>query len=268
MNLLRINNLDLRSIFVLFGLAGFLMTDCAPKPKLLPEDRTPQNVLRCALGNRVEFDTFACLMKLKLKGEDAKFAGTIEFFYKHAGTFSFHPRTLFGMGMFKAGGTGDSLTIYFPKQNEFYAGSFSDFEKTSLWDWEIPLEILLELILGKGGWSDQPPRYAGRRVDLFSYASEDDAWKKTFLVDSRTCRLIQSWWSAKTGGEYLQIEYKNFKTRYQVDTPYMITIRSRTGDYAQIKFLERKFNSSIPPERFELQIPPDARRVVFESGEE
>jgi len=190
----------LRFVLFLLGLAALLIAGCGPKPKLLPEDRTPEKVLRCALGNRVEFDTFACLMKLKLKGEDAKFAGTIEFFYKHPGTFSFHPRTLFGMGMFKAGGTGDSLTIYFPKQNEFYAGSFSDFEKTSLWDWEIPLEILLELILGKGGWSDQPPRYAGRGVDMFSYASEDDAWKKTFLVDSRTCRLIQSWWSPKTGG--------------------------------------------------------------------
>jgi len=119
-------------------LAGFLIIDCAPKPKLLPENRTPQNVLRCAQKNQIEFETFACLMDLKLKGKGANFSGTVEFFYKHPDTFSFCPRTFFGTGTFKVRGEDDSLTIYFPKQNEFYRGSFSDFEKTELWNWKLP----------------------------------------------------------------------------------------------------------------------------------
>ncbi len=268
MNLLRINNLDLRSIFVLFGLAGFLVIDCAPKPKLLPEDRTPQNVLKCALGNRMEFDTFACLMNLKLKGEEAKFTGTIEFFYKHPDTFSFHPRTLFGMGMFKARGTGDSLTIYFPKHNEFYSGSFADFERAGLWNCEIPLNLLLEMVVAEGGPVEEAARHLGREKGRFLYGFEDDTWAKEYWIDAQSCRLVRSQWKHKLDGEVYQIEYENFITQDHAEISKVVDIKSQTKGFARIKFLERKFNLSLSPKKFELQIPPGARRVAFGSDKE
>ena len=264
----RPNILKFLLLLTFFPLLILSVAGCGPKPKLLPEDRTPENVLRCARENRMEFDTFAGLVNLRLKGEEAKFSGTIEFFYKHPDTFSFYPRTFFGAGRFKAKGVGDSLVIYFPKDNEFYSGSFSDFEKTSLWSSEIPLEMLLELILGKGGLSDQGISYTDREGDMFSYASEDDAWSKDFSVDSRSCRLTQSWCRPKGGGESYRIEYSNFKTQNQTDIPRTITITSQTGDQARIKFLERKFDLPLPPNKFEIEIPPDAKRVILrtESG--
>jgi outer membrane lipoprotein-sorting protein len=249
-----------------FALVGFLIVSCAPKPKLLPENRTPENVLRCAQKNQIEFETFACLMDLKLKGKEAKFSGTIEFFYKRPDTFSFYPRTFFGMGMFKARGEDDSLTIYFPKQNEFYRGSFSDFEKTGLWSWKISLDMLLKMILGRDGLIEENARYTGNTKDLFLYEYEDENWIKEYWIDSRICRLTKSLWKQKRDGEFYQIEYKNFTTQNHIEIPKVISIKSRTKESARIKFLERKFNPPLPPKKFELKIPPDAKRVDFETS--
>jgi hypothetical protein len=249
-------------------LAGFLIIGCGPKPKILPEDRTAENVLRCARENQTEFETFACLMKLKLRGEGAKFSGTIEFFYRHPGTFSFYPRTFFGIGSFKAGGKDDSLTIYFPKQNEYYTGSFSDFEKTGLWSWTISLNMILDSILGKGGLEKEDLEFARSTKDLFSYEVEEGDWIREYWVESRRCRLVASRWEHKTSGESYRIEYKNFTTHDHTDIPRVISIESSTEDSARIKFLERKFDSRLPLKKFELQIPPDARRVSFPADRE
>ena len=252
-------------ILAFLALAGFLIMSCGPKPKLLPQNRTPENVLRCAQENQIEFETFACLMNLKLKGKEAKFSGTVEFFYKHPNTFSLYPRTFFGMGMFKVIGIDDSLTIYFPKQNEFYSGSFSDFQKTGLWSWEISLDVLLDMILGRGGLSEENMRYVGNTEGLFLYKFEDENWIKECWIDPRRCRLTKSRWRPKREREIYQIEYKNF-TRYDhVEIPKVISIKSRTKDSARIKFIERKLNPPLPPKKFELKIPPDAVRVTFES---
>jgi len=253
-------------ILAFLTLAGFLTFGCAPKPKLLPEDRTPQNVLRCAQKNQIEFETFACLMDLKLKGEEGKFSGTIEFFYKHPDILSFYPRTFFGMGEFKARGEDDSLTIYFPKQNEFYRGSFSDFEKTGLWSWQISLNMLLEIILGGSELIEENVRYAGATKDLFLYEFEDENWIKEYWIDSRSCRLTKSRWKQKRNGESYQIEYKNFTTQNHLEIPRVINIKSRTKESARIKFIERKFNPPLPEKKFELKIPPDAVRVDFETS--
>jgi len=261
-----LNILRFKTLISGFILA-FLAFGCAPKPKLSPHDRTPENVLRCAQKNQIEFETFACLMDLKLKGKEAKFSGTIEFCYKHRDTFSFYPRTFFGMGEFKAKGEDDSLTIYFPKQNEFYRGSFSDFEKTGLWSWEISLGVLLEMILGRGGLIEENVRYAGNTEDLFLYKFEDENWVKEYWIDSRRCRLTKSRWRPKREREIYQIEYKNFTKRDHVEIPKVINIKSRTKDSARIKFLERKFNLPIPEKKFELKIPPDAVRVDFETSQ-
>ncbi len=250
---------------MVLGLTSFLISSCAPKPKLLPENRTPQNVLRCALENKIEFETLACLMDLKLKGEEAKFGGTVEFFYKKPNTFSLYPRTFFGMGRFVVRGEDDSLTIYFPKQNEFYRGSFSDFQKTELWSWKISLEMLLDEILGGGGLTEENARYVGNRKDLFLYKCEDEYWIKEFWIDSRRCRLTKSRWVKKTDGESCQIEYRNFTTQHGMDVPKVINIESTKRESARIKFMERKFDLPLPPKKFELEIPSDARQVTFET---
>lgn len=265
MNTLRFKTFLFGFIIACLALAGFFTFGCAPKPKLPPENRTPENVLRCAQKNQIEFETFACLMDLKLKGKEAKYSGTIEFFYKHPGTFSFYPRTFFGIGMFKARGEDGSLTIYFPKQNEFYHGSFPDFEKTGLWSWNISFNMLLEMILGRDGLIEENVRYAGKSKDLFLYKIEDENWIKEYWIDSRRCRLIKSRWGQKGGGESYQIEYKNFTTQNHSEIPKVINIESRAKDSARIKFKERKFNPPLPLKKFELKIPPDARQVTFET---
>jgi hypothetical protein len=37
-----------------------------------------------------------------------------------------------------------------------------------------------------------------------------------------------------------------------------------TKESAKIKFIERKFNLLIPEKKFQLEIPPDAKRITFE----
>ena len=230
----------LRSVAAFLALAGFLVTCCAPK-------------------------TLACLLKLKLKGEEAKFSGTIEFFYKRPDVFSFYPRTFFGMGGFKARGEGDSLTIYFPKQNEFYRGTLSDFESTALWGSEISLDMLLEMILAKGGASAEEFRYAGRENDALLYDVEEEDWIKRYWIDSRRCRFTQSRWTDKTEEVVYEVEYRDFKTQGGAETPRSVKIKSSSGDSAALKFLERKFDLEIPAGKFDLQIPSDAEQVTFKT---
>jgi hypothetical protein len=260
--------------------AALVILGCAPKPRILPEERTPQNVLRCALENRVGFETLACLLNLKLKGEEGKFSGTIEFFYRHPDTFSLYPRTFLGIGGFKAVGEADSLTIYFPGRNEYYRGSFSDFEESGLWSWGISLDMLLDLILARSGPAAENAEYAGTAEDLFSYRSEDEEWMREYWIDSRSCRLVRSLWTKKEGREWYSIEYKDFTTYITTESlsetellnkkdeqPSEISIESKANESARMKFKERRFNVSIPASRFRIDIPADAERVVFRAEE-
>ena len=251
--------------FIAICSAALIVLSCAPKPRILPEERTPQNVLRCALENQVGFETLACLLNLRLKGEEGKFSGTVEFFYTRPDTFSLYPRTFLGIGGFKAMGEGDSLTIYFPGRNEHYRGSFSDFEQSGLWSWGISLDMLLDVILGKSGLTAENAEYAGTAEDLFSYICEDEEWMREYWIDSKSCRLVRSRWTKETGGELCQMEYKNFTTHGDAEVPRDIRIETWTNDSARLKFMERKFDSPIPSERFQIKIPVDAQRVVFET---
>ncbi len=249
------------------ALAAFLLAGCAPKPKLLPEARTPENVLDCALENQVEFQTLACLLKLRLEGAQEKFSGVIEFFYREPGTFCFYPRTFFGIGAFKATGKEDSLTIYFPKQNEFYRGSFSDFQQTELWGWNVSLDVLLEMILQMGGLKGRPVKYAGREGDAFRYDSQDEDWARTYWIDPARCRLTKSRWSHQEKSRTYEIRYKDFRARDHREVPGVINVSSQPEDRVTLKFLERKFNIPIPADKFELEIPPDAKRITFKTRE-
>lgn len=253
------------SVLVLLSLSVFLILACAPKPRLELVDRTPENVLGCALDNQTEYETLACLVRLRLKSQGEKFSGTMEFFFRYPHTFAFHPRTLFGMGGFKATGENDSLIIYFPRQNEFYQGSFSDFRETALWNWKIPLPMVLEMILGKSGLSDGRLRYAGREKDFFLYELKDEGWSKRYWVESRRCRLIKSKWTPNGIGEALEVKYQEFRREGEKEVPRVIIITSKPTDSVTLKFLERRSDRSIPDTKFDLQIPSDARQITFES---
>jgi len=252
-------------VILYLTLLSVLIASCAPKPRLTSDERTPENVLRCALNNDLKFKTLASLVKLKLEGQEAKFSGTIEFFHQEPDKFSLRPRTPFGIGGFRASGEGDSLTIYFPGQNEFFHGSFSDLENTSLWSWNIPFGILLEMILNKNGLSDGRLRYAGREEDVFLYELEDESWWRRYWIDSRRCRITWSQWTWKEDEEFFQMDYTDFKKQGTGEVPRTIVIRFKTTDKATLKFLERKYDSTIPARKFDMQIPPDAVQVFFES---
>jgi outer membrane lipoprotein-sorting protein len=251
-------------LLAFFPLFILFVAGCGPKPRLLPQERTSDGVLSCAIQNQIEFDTFAALLNLKIKGEEGKFSGTIEFFYQQPNSFSFYPRTLFGIGSFRAAGEGDSLTIYYPKQKEFYSGSFSELEETELWSWEIPLDLLVDMILTGRESVDPNVHFIQVRKDVFQYGFEDENWIREYWIESQRCRLTESRWVQKGNGESYQVEYKNFATRGKVDLPRIITIKSQSGDLVRIKFLERRFNPSLSQRKFQLEIPPDAKRVVFE----
>ncbi|MGB8656209.1 MAG: DUF4292 domain-containing protein [Candidatus Zixiibacteriota bacterium] len=247
-------------------LLGFLLLGCAPKPRLLPENRTPEGVLKCARENRIQLQTFACLANLKLKDKEAGFSGTVEFYYQAPGEFAFYPRSLFGMDLFKAKGENDSLTIYFPKENEYFRGSFSDFEKSRLWSGKIAFTVLLDVILGRDGLMEQSVRYEGSSEDLFLFKSEDDSWAREYWVDPGRCRLKKSTLVPKGEERSYQIEYRDFARYDQAEMAKSIRIKSGQKESAQITFLERRFNLTIPPRKLELQIPPDAKPVIFENS--
>ncbi len=255
-------------IFSSLTLAAFLVLNCAPKPKILPEERTPQNVLRCAVRNQAEFETLACIVNLKLKGEKKKISSTVEFFYQSPDLFSFYPRSFWGSNAFRAKGEGDSLTLYFPNDNQFYAGSFFDFEKSGLWGLGINLETLLKMITGEDGLNEDDMLYKRQDKKNFIYESEDERWIKQYWIDFKKCRLVRSTWTDKKWDEVYHIEYKNFMARQGVELARIIEVESNSEESAKIKFIERKFDLPIPEKKFQLKIPADAKRVVFESKQE
>jgi hypothetical protein len=253
------------SVATVLGVVAVLFLGCAPKPKIPLEDRTPGNVMECALENQLEYETLACLLNLKLQGDQGKLSGTVEFFYRRPDTFSLYPRTFLGIGGFRAMGEGDSLTIYFPRRNEYYRGSFSDFEGSGLWAWGISLEMLLDVILGKGGLSVESAEYAGKAKDLFRYEIQEEDWIREYWIDSKRCRLARSRWTEQTGGDFYLIEYRNFTAHDGAEIPREIRIETGANDSARLKFLERKFDSPIPSKRFQIDIPADAERVTFQT---
>jgi outer membrane lipoprotein-sorting protein len=252
-------------IFSPFILSIFLIINCAPKPKILPEDRTPQNVLRCAVKNQMEFETFACIMNLKLKGGKTKFSGTIEFFYKSPDLFSFYPRSFWGANTFRAKGEDDSLTLYFPNDNEYYMGNFSDFEKSALWGLKIDLKTLLKIITGEDGLNKEDVGYTGQDKNSFIYKSENERWIKQYWVDFRRCHVTKSLWTDKKWGYVYQIEYKNFAKLQDVELAKSIKIKSGAKEDAKIGFIERKYDFPIPEKKLQLEIPSDAKRITLES---
>jgi outer membrane lipoprotein-sorting protein len=259
-----LNKTPLLSTLVLCALPVLLLLGCAPKPRLAPDERTPEKVLGCALDNQMEYQTLACLMKLKLVGQKEKSSGTMEFFFRSPDAFSFHPRTLFGMGGFRARGEGDSLTIYFPKENEFYRGSLSNFGETALWSWKIPLRMVLETVLGRSGLSDARVSYAGREEGFFLYELQDEDWSRRYWVDPGRCRLTKSRWTSKDGGEVFSVKYEDFRREDQKEAPRAVTITSGSGDSVTLGFLERRWDRPVPEGKFDLQIPSDARQIKFE----
>ena len=207
-------------------------------------------------------------MNLKLKGEKTKFSSTVEFFYRSPYLFSFYPRSFWGANAFRAKGQGDSLTLYFPNDNEFYAGGFSDFEKSAMWGLEIDLETLLKIITGQGGLKEEDMLYRGQDKKSFIYETEDERWVKQHWIDFKKCHLIRSTWTDKKWDEIYQIEYRNFARFEDVELARTIKVELNSNESAQIKFVERKFDFPIPEKKFQLKIPPDAKRVVFEPKQE
>lgn len=253
-----------------FGLwvwVGLIITDCAPIPKILPQDRTPENVLRCARQNTVEFTSLAGLLDLQLKGKAAKYSGTVEIYYQAPDTFAFYPRSFFGMNIFEALGQDDSLTVYFPKENQYFAGKYSDLENTRLWSWQIPFRLLSDLILGKEGLSDSDLVYFHSTGDWFGYKSEDENWIKEYYVDAAKCRLTQSRLTRKENGEYYLIDFKSYRRYGKSEKPAMVKIVSSTGDVASVKFREMKFDFSVPERKLRLQIPSDSKKVDLQRNE-
>ena len=212
--------------FSLLLLIAFLIFSCAPKPRILPEERTPQNVLKCAVGNQIKFETFACIVNLKLKGKKAKFSSTVEFFYRSPDLFAFYPRSFWGTDIFKAKGENDSLTIYFPNDNEFYRGNFSEFEKSELWGSKIDFKTILEMITGENDLKEKDALYTGQEKNHFIYKFEDERWDKQYWIDSRKCRLVRSTWTDKKRGEVYEIEYKSFVIFQDVELAKIIEIKS------------------------------------------
>ncbi len=253
-----------------FGLCvwvGFMITDCAPKPRILPQDRTSENVLRCARQNTVEFTSLAGLLDLQLKGKAAKYSGTVEIYYQAPDTFAFYPRSFFGMNIFEAFGQDDSLTVYFPKENQYFTGKYSDLENTRLWSWHIPFRLLSDLILGKGGLSDSNLVYFCNTRDWFGYRSEDENWIKEYYIDAGKCRLTKSKLTRKKNGEYYLIDFKSYKKYGQGENPEVVRVVSSIGDVASIKFREMKFDFSVPERKLKLQIPSDSKRVELQRNE-
>ena len=171
--------------FAIYAWCGLWIAGCAPKPGISSQIRTPENVLKCVREYRIEFTSLACLLDLQLKGKEARYSGSVEIYYQAPDTVAFYPRSFLGVNIFEATGKGDSLTIYFPKENQYFTGSYSDLENTRLWSWKIPFPLLFESITGKEGLMDPGVKYITRMDNLYVYGFEDENWVKEYYVDAK-----------------------------------------------------------------------------------
>jgi len=202
-----------------------------------------------------------------LKGKEAKFSGGVEIFYQAPDSFAFYPRSFLGTDIFKAVGADDTLAIYFPRENQYFSGRISDLENTQLWSWNIPFQMLLNLILGKEGLMEPNVQFVSKTEKYFVYRYEDENWIKEYHVDDGKCRLVKTNLTQKSSGDSYQIEYKSY-TKYDLnEVPRLVKIISSGQENASIKYEERKFNVSIPATKLRLQIPANSKRVNLKSRE-
>jgi hypothetical protein len=257
--------IPLLNLLILFIWCGLILVNCAPKPKIFPQDRTPENVLRCVSKNKIEFTSQACLLNLRLKGKESKFSGEVEIFYHEPDSFAFYPRSFLGADIFKAAGAGDTIIIYFPGENRYFSGKISDLEDSRLWSWNIPFKMLLDLILGKEGWIEPQAEFIDKTKNNFVYRCEDQDWSKEYHVDAERCRLVKTGLTQKPGGDSYQIEYKRYSKYDSNEIPQVVKITSSTGENASIRYEERKLNLPIPAAKLKLTIPLDSKRAYLKS---
>jgi len=206
----------------------------------------------------------AYLIELRLNDAGKKATVQTELYYS-GDSVGFYGRAYLSKGAFKGNIIEDYMTVYFPRDNEYYQGTLDDLKSSS----ECPgpgenLMMLLAMINGQRLYNDEiqspPNQYGKREIAYKSGRFERSVKMKAFIRGWPDREMLID----PLCGDSVVIKY----CWHDEDFPYYqienILYYNEPSDFRVKGFVrEQHYNISVPERKFEVVIPPDA--VLLES---
>jgi len=238
------------------GIAIMVLTSCAPPPPI--DETTLANYRLMTELRRDQFRTAAYLIDLRVDDNGEKYTIKTEVYFS-GDSVGIYGRGYFGKGAFKGNIINDSVTIYFPSQNEYYASSLEGFGRgTDCPDRGEALISALSLLSGHDAiarsddivaQSRRDIRYRTGRFERTVRLNGDGFPESGVLIDS-SC------------GDSVDIKYSYQSRQFPFYQPIEMKYSSRIHNFHANGYVrEQKYNIPLSEAKFAVTIPPSAARL-------
>lgn len=161
--------------------------------------------------------------------------------YRAGDTLAVFARGYLGKGVLKGLITHDSVLIYFPTEKEYYSGRLSDLVGDNCR--ELPLEFLLVKLFEK-----RPVELETKFPRFYITVLDEEGPEQKYRIVAKGC------------AENIEISYDYKKNRF---VPENIDYTNEDGSFRfRAKRRKVRLDISIPAEKFSLEIPPTAQRIL------
>ena len=224
-------------------------------PKRIPlEERTPAKVLDKLIQQEKKLHSLAALMSFKAKSQKGSISSNLELYWTEPDSFAFYFQSIFGSNAVRGRLIRDSLKIYFADENRYFEGDSLDQEEFLT---ENPKE-LLNLAVGKYRLEKEKLISSYPQKDKVVYEFEDEKMVWKLWADIKKARIEKGSFFFKDRKLTYRLNFKSYYESKGLEFPRLIEIVNSSGnEYVKLKFIERKVNYSIPPNKFDLRIPQD-----------
>lgn len=218
----------------------------------------------------------AYLVQVRVNAPDLKKKFNMEI-YSEGDSVSFYSPGFLGKGTFKGIISGDSLRFYLPAEKAYYSGLWYELTEPDLGRWRDVFELVLYLLSGKmvppGEENSAELPYRLEPADERNLLEGTTGnWKWKFLFDGdRFDMAVFGWIKDLLMVNFHIYNYSDQVPFFEFEKAYIfysdrLQLTGQNSDQAveseiRLTFIRQKSNIEIPPEKFELEIPPGAEKI-------
>jgi outer membrane lipoprotein-sorting protein len=227
-------------------------------PKRIPlEERTPARVLDKLLQQENKLHSSANLINFRAKNQKESISSNLELYWTEPDSFAFYFQSILGTTTVRGRLIEDTLELYFADENRYFKGDSVELDEKDFFKKNV--KEILNLAVGKYGLEKEKLTDSYPQGDKIVYRFEDERKVWELWVDSKKNRVEKGTFFLKNNKASYNLNFKSYFENRGFKFPRLIEIYSSSRDeYVKLKFIERKVNYPIPPNRFELKIPQDA----------
>jgi len=238
------------------GIVIVMLASCAPPPPI--DQATLANYRLMTELRRDQFRTAAYLIDLRVDDNGEKYTVKTEVYFS-GDSVGIYGRGYLGKGAFKGNIIDDSVTVYFPSQNEFFASRVEEFGRDS--DCPDRGEALISALSMLSGHdaiaksddivaqSRRDIRYRTGRFARTVRLNGDGFPESGILIDS-AC------------GDSVDIKYSYQSRQFPFYQPMEMKYSSRIHNFRANGYIrEQKYNVPLSEAKFTVTIPPSAARL-------